>query len=89
MNSFSLFQKMHLSFKRKMFSSYVTIYRPPSGSGYEVTSRVPQASPGKSVIFPPVPAQVYGYGPWQLWISSCVGDSSDCNRLKLDSCTSC
>ena len=40
------------------------------------------------VIFPPALAQVYGCSPWQLWISSCLGDSSDRNRLKLDSCTS-
>ncbi len=56
--------------------------------GYEVTSRIPQASPDKNVTFPPALAQVYSCSPWQLWISSCAGDSSGCNRLKLDSCTS-
>lgn len=47
-----------------------------------------QVSPDKNAIFPPAPAQVYGCSSWQLWVLSCLGDSSGCNRLKLDSCTS-
>ncbi len=59
----------------------------PSGSGYEVTSRIPQASPDKNVIFLPATTQVYRGNPWRLWISSCVGDSSDSPCLELSSCT--
>jgi len=59
----------------------------PPGCGYEVTSHIPQASPDKSVIFPPATTGVYRTGPWRLWISSCLGDSSDQFCLKSSSCT--
>jgi len=48
----------------------------PSGRGYEVTSRTPQASPDKSVIFPPATTGVYRISPWRLRISLCTGNSS-------------
>src|SRR5690606_15519636 len=59
----------------------------PPGCGYEVTSHIPQASPDKSVIFPPATTGVYRTGPWRLWISSCLGDLSDRFCLKSSSCT--
>src|SRR5690606_8732416 len=39
------------------------------------------------VIFPPATTGVYRTGPWRLWISSCLGDSSDRFCLKSSSCT--
>ena len=44
----------------------------PLGCGYEVTSRIPQASPDKSVIFPPATTGVYRTSPWRLRISLCL-----------------
>jgi len=59
----------------------------PPGCGYEVSSRIPQASPDKSVIFPPAITEVYRTSPWRLWISLCLGNSSDWPCLKSSSCT--
>src|SRR5690606_202918 len=59
----------------------------PPGCGYEVSSRIPQASPDKSVIFPPAITGVYRTSPWRLWISLCLGNSSDWPCLKSSSCT--
>jgi hypothetical protein len=70
----------------RFLASRISVLRPlltPADSarllsrGNEVTSRAPQVSPDKNVIFLPATTGVYKGSPWRLGISSCTGDSSD------------